>query len=333
MNDGGRGFISSKREDVWHRLEGDAYERWSFNAISDDGREVVCISFYDHCPLSPRYYSSKISRVPVVEFLYSVGGKLVASAFREYSPEAFCEIKDGYRIGPNNFRSSSADYGAGHLISLDLPMPGGENVTAELEWLTVEEDKLIRDADVGDVANVVTPRADVSGRLILIGKRENTYHFRGTGCHSHDIIRGSVMDERSQFSGCAHFSDTTVLFMFGRDTSLLLINSDGVRELSLQVEKISWQRNRYGMKHPREVRFLADDGTLLIVRPSTTIMSGVSTIRSRSEFELTEYGKQAKLANGLTFYTSPRRLRHGVLRYFSGLGISVDDQRSLTAVP
>lgn len=87
------------------------------------------------------------------------------------------------------------------------------------------------------------------------------------------------------------------------------------------------------MKHPREVRFLVDDGTLLIVRPSTTIMSGVSTIRSRSEFELTEYGKQAKLANGLTFYTSPRRLRHGVLRYFSGLGISVDDQRSLTAVP
>ncbi|MBL8182555.1 MAG: hypothetical protein JNL64_13195 [Blastocatellia bacterium] len=333
MNDGGRVFISSKREDVWHRLVGDAYERWSFNAISDDGREVVCISFYDHCPLSPRYYSNDLRRVPVVEFLYSVGGKAVASAFREYSQAAFSEKQNGYGIGPNNFRSSSADYGTGQLISIDLPISGGENVTAELEWLTVEEEKFIRDGDVGDVANVVTPRADVSGRLIVTGKRENTFHFRGTGCHSHDIIRGSVMDERSQFSGCAHFSDTTLLFMFGRDTSLLLITSDGARELSLQVEKVSWQRNRYGMKHPREVRFTADDGTSLVVRPSTTIMSAVSTIRSRTEFELTESGKQAKLANGLTFYTSPRRLRHSVLRFFSGLGISVDDQRSLTAVP
>ncbi len=333
MTETHRVFISSKRDDVWHRLEGDAYERWSFNAISDDGREVICISFYDHCPLSPRYYSNDLKRVPVVEFLYSVGGKVVANAFREYSQAAFGEKDSGYSIGPNMFQSRSAEYGTGQLISIDLPMSGRENIAAELEWLTVEEEKFIRDGDVGDVANVVTPRADVSGRLIVTGKRENTYHFRGTGCHSHDIIRGSVMDERSQFSGCAHFSDTTLLFMFGRDTSLLLIKGDGVLELSLQVERISWQRNRYGMKHPREVRFLADDGTSLVVRLSTTILSAVSTIRSRTEFELSEPGKHAKLANGLTFYTSPRRLRHSVLRFFSGLGISVEDQRSLTAVP
>lgn len=323
MAEARRVFISSKRDDVWHRLEGDAYERWSFNAISDDGREVVCVSFYDHCPMSPRYYSSGMRRVPVVELAYSVGRELVARAMCEYGDGAFVENRDGYCVGTNRFYSETANYGTGYIIELDLPMSGGRRAKAKLEWLAVEEDRYDRDMPTGDVLNIVTPRADVSGRITVEGRRSNVFHIRGTGCHAHEVIRGGAMDEFTQFSGCVHFSDATAFFRTSHDSSMMLVQGDDVREIDLNLQSILWRRNRFGMKHPREASYTSDEGIHMIVRATGTVASVVSSVRSTSEFELTLEDGKPRQANGLTFFASPRRMRHSIFRYFSGLGIVV----------
>jgi len=322
MNDGGRVFISSKREDVWHRLEGDAYERWSFNAISDDGREVVCISFYDHCPLSPRYYSSNLRRVPVVEAVFSIGGELIARSMCEFADGDFFESDECRGVGSNRFYSQSADYGTGYLIELDLPISGSRRLEAKLEWLAVEEDRYDQEVPTGDVLNIVTPRADVSGRIRIEGRRPNEYQIRGTGCHSHEVIRGGAMEEFTQFNGCVHFSDATVFFRTSHDSTMFLLCSDEVSEVELRLQNVSWQRNRYGMKYPREISFTSADRVQLNVRPTATVASVVTSVRSRAEFELTLEDGKKRVANGLTYFASPRRMRHSLFRYFSGLGIS-----------
>ncbi len=323
MTEARRVFISSKRDDVWHRLEGDAYERWSFNAISDDGREVVCVSFYDHCPMSPRYYSADMRRVPAVELVYSVGGDLVARAMCEYADGAFSESEEGCALEKNRFYSESANYGTGYIIELDLPMPGGSRVTAKLEWLAIEEDKLDREFASEDVLNIVTPRADVSGRITIEGRRPQVFHIRGTGCHAHEVIRGGAMTEFTQFSGCVHFSDATAFFLTSHNSSMLLVQGDDVREIELSLESVRWQRNRYGMKYPREVSFSSEQGIRMSVRPTATVASVVASVRSRAEFELTLFDGKPRRANGITFFASPRRMRHSIFRYFSGLGIVV----------
>jgi hypothetical protein len=323
MTEARRVFISSKRDDVWHRLEGDAYERWSFNAISDDGREVVCVSFYDHCPMSPRYYLSGLRRVPLVELTFSVGGELVARAMCEYGDGAFVENGDGYGIGTNRFYSESANYGTGYIIELDLPMSGGRRVNAKLEWLAVEENRYDIDVPTGDVLNVVTPRADVSGRITVSGRKSQVYHIRGTGCHAHEVIRGGAMEEFTQFSGCVHFSDATAFFRTSHDSSMFLVQGDSVREIELSLDSIRWQRNRYGMRYPREMSYASEHGIRLCVRPTATVVSVVTSVRSRSEFELTLPDGRTRQANGITFFASPRRMRHSLFRYFSGLGIVV----------
>ena len=50
-------FCSSLKDDRWHNLSGpNAFESWHFDAVSDDGREALVITFYDNYVLSPRFY-------------------------------------------------------------------------------------------------------------------------------------------------------------------------------------------------------------------------------------------------------------------------------------
>ena len=44
---------------MWHAQSGrNAFESWRFDALSDDGREAVVITFYDNYPFSTGYYEN-----------------------------------------------------------------------------------------------------------------------------------------------------------------------------------------------------------------------------------------------------------------------------------
>src|SRR4030095_3861177 len=94
-------FSSSASDDVWHDDKGpDSFEAWHFDALSDDGRQALIVSFYDNYPFSPRYYDSPSTspgdletngrrKCPAVSLVYSVDGKVVLNAVNEFHPEEF----------------------------------------------------------------------------------------------------------------------------------------------------------------------------------------------------------------------------------------------------
>ena len=76
-------FSSSLEGARWrNRSGGNAFERWHFDALSDDGREALIIAFYDNYPFSPRHLqkekngstSEPGNMVPAVAFTYFADG-------------------------------------------------------------------------------------------------------------------------------------------------------------------------------------------------------------------------------------------------------------------
>ena len=73
--------ISSLKDDVWHpKASPEAYEWWYFDAVSDEGRDAVVISFTDNSVFSRRYNRSLLSAgeestpSPGVTFDYYLNG-------------------------------------------------------------------------------------------------------------------------------------------------------------------------------------------------------------------------------------------------------------------
>src|SRR5260221_14305632 len=92
-------FSSSMKDDVWHdQTAPNAFERWHFDALSDDGREALVIAFHDNYPLSPRYFhktrngngsSGSENRFPAISFTYSINGKVELRSVNEFSRDEF----------------------------------------------------------------------------------------------------------------------------------------------------------------------------------------------------------------------------------------------------
>src|SRR2546426_4382430 len=99
-------FYSSVKDDVWHDQMGpDAFECWHFDALSDDGREALVITFHDNYAFSPRYFLQQgnengvavafDTKIPAVTFTYSVDGKTVLRAVNEFRMDEIAAADDG----------------------------------------------------------------------------------------------------------------------------------------------------------------------------------------------------------------------------------------------
>jgi hypothetical protein len=197
-------------------------EIWHFDALSDDGREAVVITFNDNYPFSPRAFRARaradgvcIETFPAVTLTYSVDGKVVLRAVNEFEG-ADC-VTDGTAetcsIGNSSFRKNLAEYGSGFMLDLDLLTPRKCRLKADFEWLSIET------ADVGGLArafrDVTAPRSDVSGRITRIGRKGKTqqvFQFRGTGYHDHVVLLTAGGRLTSSLVGRAHFVDSTAVF-------------------------------------------------------------------------------------------------------------------------
>lgn len=223
-------FISSLKDDVWHgRAYRHSFERWYFDALSDDGREALIIAFYDNYPFSPRYFNRRpeaspnvnSGQFPAVTFLYAVDGEIIMQAVNEWTFDRFSARMDNVTcsIGNSDFSVDKARYGTGYVVHIDVMTSKKGHIEADLEWLSIETDLMAvgTPAEVSPtVWNIVAPRSDVSGRIVLTGgrgKRKNTFNFRGTGYHDHfqssTFLRDSMA---SRTWGRAHFLDSTVVF-------------------------------------------------------------------------------------------------------------------------
>ena len=346
-------LCSSLKDDVWHNLAGpNAFESWHFDAVSDDGREALVISFYDNYVLSPRFYANTTApsnviysgkhRFPAVSFVYSVDGKAVLNSVNEYVDGDFhCVANDGCGLGGSSFHVDKAEYGSGFVVTIDLKTFGGKRIKASLEWLLIESD-LSPDIDRRSDAiwNVVAPRADVSGKIMLIGRRGKTrklVQFRGTGYHD-QVTSANVhyRDLSSRMWGRAHFTDSTVVFdrLGGAQNpaapgKVYVIANGAIEERTASCEASVFKRDRCGLMVPRKMEFESDNDIRLLVEPLTNLRSGFSEVKMLSRVTLELGDGRPRRSVGITEFVNPGRLKSRLIRWVSDLTIGREDRSPL----
>lgn len=341
-------FSSDVKNAGWHRqTEPGAFERWHFDALSDDGREALIITFHDNFPLSPRYFkqerningnsSASGKKFPAVSLIYSVDGKTILRSVNECPTEKVFAPEDGisFSAGASSFRFEAASYGSGFMLEIDLLTARKRRIKAELEWLSIESDlsEAVDGSGLNAASwNMVAPRSDVSGRITMVGRRGNirqVTHFRGTGYHDHFRSSGSLSKTvGSRFWGRAHFIDSTAVFHYneikgqqGACSKLFLIRDGAIHERDIQGLENSFIRNRYGLKLPKRISFLSSDNIRLRVKPIRVIQSGFFEAKILSEMTLMLSDGKPRKTLGITELITPARMRSRFFRWLADMRI------------
>jgi carotenoid 1,2-hydratase len=336
--------ISNLGDDIWHDLQDPGtYEWWHFDALSDDGRDAVSITFADNYIYSRRYKSGKGDeglslggRVPAILFSYYSNGRLLYSSVQEYTETQFEAEKGapGCRIGESSFVFRSADYGTGYFVELYVKLTGGRRVKAQFEWLSIESDLNVAKTDVqhyGYVWNVVSPRSDVSGKIEIEGRRGQrvaSHHFRGTGLHDHRIDpRGEIASRSDWHWGMAHFYDSTVVFGRSRsgvegegESNLVVVRDGKIRLRPAATIESEFSRDIFGMRYPTRLRIVTDDGLQLKAKKIRTLQSGYHFVRFLNEITLMLRDGIPRKTLGLSEFFAPRSSQSKWVNFIRHLG-------------
>jgi hypothetical protein len=292
-------FLSSVADDVWHPgRPADTSESWYFDALSDNGQEVVTISFVD--PAKPAASNGKAAHLPRprFDFSYHRGGRSVYRTSALFPPESFeADAAEPFvKIGPNSVTFRSASYGSGFHVQIDAPLWGGRRLRGNFEWLAIESDLAVGNAggESGVRWNLAAPRCDVTGKVAVSEKNgvdRELFQFRGTGYHDHRIFRTGSGNGAASRWGRAHFADATAVFSgHGADPQqavLTLVRDSEIEQWTAAVEDQTHARNMLGSKYPTRFRLLAENNIRLKVKPIKAIGSGEIGVRFLSEMTLT----------------------------------------------
>lgn len=342
-------FCSSLAADGWHDQDGEkSYEWWHFDALSDDGREALVITFTDNYVFSPRYAAPPGSgpdkvyppkRFPAISLLYSVNGKSIFRLVSEYTARQFKANPASAQctIGKSSFHLDTASYGSGYMISIDIPIGPLNRLQGAFEWLSIESDLRAPDEEEeGDHAsnswNIAAPRSDVTGHIEVVdrkGRSKRRFSFRGTGYHDHVAGSESFNDViKSRQWGRAHFVDTTVIYRLenkhGSDAptaQFYLVRDGKVHQREASFEEQLFRRDKFGIRYPRRLGFTTEDGMRLRVKPYRVIASSFCEIRFLSEMTLMLRDGRPRRTIGFSEYIAPKNLKYRLFRRFSDLQI------------
>lgn len=338
--------MSEKTVSVQGTRPNSAFDSWHFDALSDDGREALLVTFNDNYPFSPRYFreakhastpDAPEIRFPTVTFAYSVDGKSIIRSVNEFRPSEFSAAPDGSgcSIGPSSFKLNSAAYGSGFVLNLELLTPRRCRVEAQIEWVSIESgvvDGSARSETGSSSLNIVAPRSDVSGKIVRIGRRgrsRTVFQFRGTGYHDHfHSDRPLESAVSSRWWGRAHFVDSTVIFRADQlpgeslvASKLFLVRDGAIHEREVTTEAKNVIRDRYGLTIPGRFTFLSEDNIRLRVKPLQAIESGFFKKSMVSEMTLMLRDGKPRKTLGITEFVAPGRLKNVLFRWFTDLRI------------
>lgn len=335
---------SSIAGDVWCPAPDPAsYQCWYFDAVSDDGRDVIAITFLDNFIFSPRYnslnrdtHASATPRFPALAFFYYRNGKPLYASVAEYDADAFSA--DGEiptcRIGDNSFQFESAPYGEGYLLQIDITLKNGRRVKANLEWLMVEGNLSPKKPEGGSFFwNVVAPRCDVTGKVEVYrrtGKIREVLQFRGTGYHDkRSSARWSPTAIEKWQWGRAHFADVTAVFCNYREpgatemtTKLAIASADALKEETAYSEEKVFSRTLYGMRYPQRLTFYSRGNFRLRLKQSQVIDSSFFFIRCLSEAVLTVGDGKPRKTIAVTEFLTPPALKNRWLDWLIDMRIA-----------
>lgn len=335
-------IISSLEEDAWHfKTSPDAYEWWYFDAVSDEGRDVVVITFTDNSVFSRGYNRSLISTpaeaktTPGVTFDYYLNGDHSYSSSIEYEEDSFSvnESVVGCSIGSSSFEFASADYGAGYKVRINSPLKKGKRIESHFEWLSVESDIHPKeDVPPPDrhIWNIVCPRSDVTGRITVFDRSDReteVVHFRGTGYHDH------IRDERAFSStiseriwGRAHFADSTVVFNRCSEhgtapaASVCLVRDGRLTKIKVEYSEDLFVRDRFGIRYPTRIAMRSNE-IILKVRVLRVLESSFYRLRFLCEFSMDRGNSDTVSAIGLSELIAPKTLKYRWLDWLNNLKV------------
>ena len=353
-------FTSSIAADVWHQKSNpEAFEWWYFDALSEDGRDAVVIIFLDNFIFSPRYNAKnsnqenflgkiknkllrkngepKYNLFPAIAFIYYRDGKPKYRAINEFAPEEFSagSEKVECKIGENRFQLESAPYGSGYLLSIEAKLRKNRNLKAHFEWLSVESDFTPdKNVNVEDAHswNLAVSRADVTGKISVSDDKEkgiDVVHFRGTGYHDHNLdnrwLPKTVCDWQW---GRAHFNDATAVFYRYKEhgdqnpiTKLFIVKDGDLRECDAAYEELDFNRDKFGIKYPRQLNFIGEDNTRLSISQNKIIDSSFFYLRFLSETTLILPDGEPRKSVGITEYLAPKALKYRWLDWLTNMRI------------
>ena len=249
------------------------YEWWYFDAVSDDGRDLLVVIFLDNFVFSPRYNRDPGSApTPALAVTWYRDGRVMLRSIREHAPTEFhaSAVAPECRIADSGFGFEPAGEKTGgvYRVRLDLPWRKGARLSADLEWRVVDGDLIAApshdDAAEAHEWNMVAPRCRVTGELTITGRAGDpgTQHFRGTGYHDHNRDDRFLTDAISEWQwGRAHFDDVTAVFYRFREhgrapvSRLLLVQNGDLRITNAAVQIDRARRHHFGLSYPPRLLF------------------------------------------------------------------------------
>ncbi len=284
------------------------------------------------------------SKFPAVAFVYYRNGKPLYRAINEFSEKDFSAgaNKPECKIGDCSFTYETAAYGSGYLISINAKLSRERNLEARFEWLSVEADfaaEKCAPSESSHCWNMVAPRSDVSGKISVSdkkGKSLDVRNFRGTGYHDHNLDNRWLPKTVKEWHwGRAHYADATAVFYryteINKDettTKLLVIENGDLREMDAVYEESDFARDKFGIKYPTAMSFIAEDGFRLDVRHDKIIDSSFFYLRFLSEMTLTLADGKTKQTPGITEYLAPKALKFRWLNWLINMRIGKNGKGS-----
>ena len=332
-------FCSSISDDVSHPSSSpNAYEWWYFDAISDDGRDVLTVIFLDNFVFSPRYNaqcakrkpngtnSASAGKFPALAFCFYRDGKPLYRAINEFAPDAFSAGSDfpSCRMGESEFQFEATPYGVRYILSINANLRGKRKLVAALEWLVIERDLYPNpNPDMSPDRhfwNLASPRADVTGKITVFDqhqKQSNQIQFRGTGYHDHNQDSRWLPATVAEWQwGRAHFADATAVFYRYREmkdelptTKVFLVQENKFSIQDAACSVASQRLNVLGVKYPRRLELLTEKDFSLSVKQLKTIDASFFYLRFLSEMKLDLGDGKTHETIGITEHLAPRSLR------------------------
>lgn len=315
-----------------------AYQWWYFDALSDDGREALVITFYDNFVFSPRYNSSNIkTKIPSVGFYFYRDGKPVHRVINEFNETDFQthRAKPSISIRDNHFKFDSAPYGSGFMVEVNAEL-AHKTLEIRLEWLLIESNFQPAQTPPHPALhfwNLASPRADVTGHIKVLDRKgktlENT-HFRGTGCHLHQSDHRCFTETIESLQwGRAHFADATAVFFRLREvgkvdytTKLFVVRNGELRQREADFEEQNFSRQLFSIKYPNRLRLVTNDNLRLKIKQTDLLDSSLFNLRFLSEMTLILRDGKPRKTLGITEHLAPKALKYRWLDWLTNLRIN-----------
>ena len=277
------------------------------------------------------------SRFPAVAFVYYRDGKPFYRAINEFAENDFAASleKPQCRIGDCSFTYETESYGSGYLISINAKLSRERRLEANFEWLSIESDFAAEKSAPTETAhcwNLVAPRSDVSGKITVFDKNGvsvDARSFRGTGYHDHNLDNRWLPDTvREWHWGRVHFADATAVFYRYCETvsdqpttKLLVVEGGELREYAAEYEETGFERDKFGIRYPAQMRFASADNCFLLVKHKKVVDSSFFYLRFLSEMTLILPDGKARQTVGITEYLAPKALKRRYLNFLINMRI------------